>query len=219
VNHRKYLSPGRFLRELLSFGGAILPFLAVYYAIALLSLPSAIRAIPGYSAYPATPKDPVLENPSWKVLGDLFAVALVVAVICFFTVKFLCRKISRPDFHVSKLVLMSCLAVVSVLGLIYNSYWAVTFLALPAWVWMLIPVSRGAGGRAANRIWIVAAGIPCVRAPALNTAGVGSGSKLLWYGVLALSTRTFTPTAFLLATAFISVGIRFLAIQSQSPCE
>lgn len=216
VNTKKYLIPQRALRELLAFGGTILPFLAVYYSITLLRL---LLVIPGYSLYPATPKDPVLEHPSWGVLGGLSAVALVVAVACFLLVKSICRKMPRPDFYVSKLILLAILIVVAFVALLYNSYWAVTFLAVPVWVWMLIGVGRGAGGRAANRICIAAAGIPCFMIQALCAARLGLGWKFAWWEVLALSTGIFTLTAFMLAAAAICLGLRFLVIQSQSRVE
>jgi len=212
INHGKYLNKERVLRELLALGGAVLPFLAVYYTIVLLRL---LRVMPGYSLYPATPKDPVLEHPSWAVLGGLIAVALVIAVICFFVVKFLCRDMSRPDFYVSKLILLAILIVVAIVGLFYNAYWAVSFLALPVWVWMLVGLGQGVGGRAANRIYIVAAGVPCFLVETHYAARLGLGWKLAWYEILALSTGIFTLTAFLLAAAAVSLGLRFLVIQSQ----
>jgi len=212
INHGKYLNAERILRELLALGGTVLPFLAAYYTIVLLRL---LRVIPGYGLYPATPKDPILEHPSWGVLAGLLAGALVVAVICFFVVKFLSRNMWRPDFHVSKLILLALLTVVAIAALLYNTYWAVSFLALPAWVWMLVGLGQGVGGRAANRICILAAGIPCFLVQTLYAERLGLGWKLAWYEILALSTGMFTLTAFLLAAAAVSLGLRLLVIQSQ----
>jgi len=216
ANNKKYLSAQRVARELLAIAGFLLPPIAVYYMIVVLRL---LRIIPGYSLYPATSKDPVLESPSWGVLGGLFAVALVAAVACFFLVKYICRKMPRPDFYVSKLVILAILIVVAFAALLYNSYWAVAFLAVPAWIWMLVGLGRGAGGRAANRIWIVAAGVPCFLVQVQYAAHLGLGWKLAWYEVLALSTGMFTLTAFLLAAAAICLGLRFIVIQSQSQAE
>ncbi len=213
LNCRKYLSAQRVGRELLALGGTFLPILAAYYIIVLLRL---ARVIPAYSLYPATLKDPVLERPPAVALGILIGIPLVAAVVCFYTVRFTSRGMVRPDFFVSKLVLVAVLTVLVFLALLYNSYWAVTFLALPAWVWMLVGIGRGAGGRAANRIWIIAAGIPWVAVQVLYAKHLTMGWGIIWYQILALSTGMFTRTAFLLAAVAFSIGMRFLVIQSQS---
>jgi hypothetical protein len=143
----------------------------------------------------------------------------VAAVVCFFVVKYASQKTARPDFHVSKLVLLAVLMALTLLALLYNAYWAVTFIALPVWVWMLVGLSGGAGGRAANRLLIVAAGIPWFMVEVSCAIRIGLGWKLVWCQLLALSTGMFTLTAFLLASGTISLGIRLLAIQSQSKME
>ncbi len=212
-NNRKYLSGQRALRELLAFVGTILPLLAVYYCIVLLRL---LRVIPAFSLYPATLKDPTLEHPSWGVLGGLAACVLVVGAACFFLLRFGCGKMARPDFHASKTILLILLVGTAITALLHNAYWAVTFLMLPAWIWMLVGFSAGAGGRAANRIWIVAAGLPCYAVEILYAGQLGLGWKLVWYEILALSTGLFTFSGFLLASLSIALGLRLLMIQSQS---
>ncbi len=215
-NNRKYLNGERVIRELLAFAGTILPFLAIYYCIILLRL---LRVLPAYSLYPATLKDPVLEHIAWGVLGGLAAAAAVAATACFFIEWFVSRKMTRPDIFVSKLILLGILVVVVISALHHNAYWAVTFLALPAWIWMLVGFSRGTGGRVANRIWVVAAGIPCYAVEVLYARCLGLGWKLAWYEILALSTGMFTLTGFLLASATFSVGLRLFVIQSQSRAD
>ncbi len=215
-NNRKYLSAQRALRELLAIMGTILPFLAVYYCIVLLRL---VRVIPAYSLYPATLKDPVLEHPTWGVLGGLAASALVVGAVCFLLVWLGCRKIARPDFHVSKTILLIVLVGTVFAALLHNAYWAVTFLVLPAWVWMLVGFSAGAGGRTANRICIVAAGLPFYAVEMLYAGRLGLGWKLIWYEILALSTGMFTFSGFLLASSSIALGLRFFVIQSHSRAD
>jgi hypothetical protein len=213
VNCKKYLTLQRAARELLALGCTVLPFLAAYYSIVLLRL---LRVLPRYTLYPGTLKDPVLEHPSWGVLGGISGVFLVTAAICYLVVRFVSRKMSRPDFYVSKVVLLAALLALSFFALLYNAYWAVTFIALPVWVWMLIGMSRGAGGRVANCLMVIVAGMPYFMVEVLSSIRLGLGWKLAWYQLLALSTGMFTLTAFLLASGTIGVGVRFMAIQSQS---
>ncbi|HYK88483.1 MAG TPA: M28 family peptidase, partial [Acidobacteriota bacterium] len=216
LNHKRYLRVQRVLRELFAFAGTLIPFLSIYYCIVLLKL---LRVTPAYSLYPATLKDPVLEHPSKLELTVLASAAVVVAVACFFILRLISRKMARPDFHISKLILLAILSGVVLIALLHNGYWAVTFLALPVWIWMLISFSPGAGGRAANRLCIMAAGVPCYVIEWLYATRLGLGWKLAWYEILALSTGLFTFSGFLLASAAISLGVRFFVIQSQSRAD
>jgi hypothetical protein len=213
VNHRQYFSLGRIQREVSSFLGALFPFLLAYSAILLLSL---LRRFPSYSMYPATPKDPVLDRPQWGALGAIFITAILAAVACFFLVRFLNRKLPRADFYVSKSVLLVILCVVVICALRYNAYWAVTFLILPAWLWGLVGAGQGPGGRAANRMVILAAGVLYFMISCSYASRLCLGWKLVWYEILALSTGMFHWQAFVLSSLVFALGIRFLAIQSFS---
>jgi hypothetical protein len=213
ANHVQFFSPGRIQREVTSFLGALFPFLLGYSVIMLQSL---LGRLPIYTVYPATLKDPVLEQPQVGALGAIFISAILAAAGCFFLARFLSRRLPRADFYVSKSVLLIILGVVVVCSLRYNAYWAVTFLVLPAWLWGLVGAGQGPGGRAANRMIILAAGIPYYMISSSFASRLGLGWKLVWYEVLALSTGLFHGQAFLLAALVFALGIRFLAIQSYS---
>ncbi len=200
-------------RELLVYLSTILPFLTVYFGIQVFRF---FRLLPLYDLYPASAKDPVIENPSWGVLTSLFGIGLIVAVICYFSVRFLCRSMPRPDFLVSKLVLLGILVIIIAFALQYNSYWAITFLVLPAYVWAVVGLGLRFGKRMVNWIWIVAAGIPYPMLLCFYTARLEPTWKLIWYEILALSTGLFTGVAYLLAAGMVAAGIRLLAIQSGS---
>jgi hypothetical protein len=201
----------RIKQELVWWLVTAFPFVITYYLLILLSL---LRLLPMYTLYPAAIKDPVLSNPSWRILNSLLGTYLFFAIGLFFLIRFVYRKMQRPDFYVSKLVLLLLLLVVSLLALAHNSYWAVSFLALPAWIWALVGISSEAGARAVNRIWILAAGIPYYVVLILCSSRMDLGWPMVWYLVLALTTGMFTQTGFFLATAAIAIGIRFLMIQS-----
>ncbi len=199
-----------FGREILAFAGTILPFWAIYPSIRLVR---ALRLLPLYGIYPATPKDPILLNPKWGLLGGIFAAALVIAIVFFVIVKFSSRSLPKAQFHISKLVLLGFLLITIVLALRHNAYWASTFLVLSAWIWALVGPGQTLGSRIRNDIWLLAAGIPYCAALWLYAFRLDLSWNFIWYQVLALSTGMFSAAGYFLATAAIAIGIRFLAIQ------
>jgi len=216
ANHWQYITLERVQREASSFLGTIFPFLLIFPIIRMLAY---LRQLPRYSFYPATPKDPVLQHPAWGVALGILIPALATAVGCWFLVRFLNRKLPRADFHVSKSILLVFFLSVVMLALIYNSYWAASFLLLPALFWGLVGFSSGAGARAANRIIILVVGSLCVMVSGSCFAHLGLGWNLFWYEVLALSTGMFSWQAYLLSSATMTLGIRFLLIQSQGAVD
>ncbi len=213
ANHGQFLSIARIQREFTAFVGTLLPLVLIYPVVLLLSL---LRRIPLFSLYPPPPKDPILQQPQYGVLAGIFTAVILASIGCFFLVRYLNRELPRPDFHVSKTLLLLLLVAVSVLGLLYNPYWAVSFLILPAWLWTIVGPGIGPGARAANRLLIVAAGVLYFMLCWSYAARLFLGWKLIWYEVLALSTGMFHFHAFLLSAAIFALGIRFLAIQSFS---
>lgn len=209
-NRSRSVSLPRIGREILAYLGTILPFLIAYFFIGLLR---ALRLFPLYSLYPAPPKDPVLENPSWGVLAAILGAGLIAAVICYFAVRFSNRGMPRPDFHVSKLVLLGLMAILAAFALRYNSYWAAIFLVLPAWIWVLAGYGRNIRERVIIAFGIVAAGIPYYLFLWIYASRLQVGWKLIWYQVLALNTGTFTIAGYFLGVAAAALGIRFLVIQ------
>jgi hypothetical protein len=197
-------------RELLAYGGALIPLLALYFGICLVR---AMRLFPFYSLYPATSKDPVLANPPWGLVGGIFGAALFVAFVCFVVIKYILLGWPKPDFHSSKLTLLGLMTFTIALALCYNSYWAAAFLLLPAWIWSLAGCPRTWGNRIRNGIWILAAGIPYYAILWMVADRLQLSWNFAWYHVLALATGLFSAQGYLLGIAIISIGIRFLAIQ------
>ena len=172
--------------------------------------------LPVYSLYPAAVKDPVLQSPSWVVLACIFGVALFAAVFFCIISVYSFQTLPKPNFNISKLVLLALLLIGVGSALAYNSYWATFFLVLPSWIWALAGSKRSPGGRVMNRILIVSAGITYYAALVVFASRLHMNWNFVWYQVLALSNGMFTKTAYCLATAIIAIGIRFLAIQSHT---
>jgi hypothetical protein len=201
-------------RELLAYTGTLMPFLAFYLGICLVR---AMRLFPFYGLYPATPKDPVLENPLWGGLpGGIIGAALFVAIVCFVVVKYALLSWPKPEFHSSKLTLLGLMTITAALALCYNSYWATAYLMLPAWIWALVGNHHTWEKRLRNSLWILAAGIPYYASLWMYASRQQMSWNFIWYQVLALSTGLFSARGYFLGIAVISIGIRFLAIQTHS---
>jgi hypothetical protein len=213
INHGKYLRFSRIKPELIVVGISLLLFVIAYLYVLVCWL---LRQIPRYNLYPGTAKDPVLSHPSWGVSIGLLTILVCGLAAIYFLSRFLARTTLRSDFYVSKLILLFCLLLVILLALVYNSYWAVVFLAFPAWIWALVGPGTGPGGRAANRIWILGASIPCWVFLFSVAAEMAPNSNRLWWSIIALSTGTFGLRCYLLGAAALILGFRFAAIQSQS---
>ncbi len=213
LNHQKYLSPGRVWREGLEFLGVFLSLGLAYISIFLFR---ALRLLPLYSLFPGSVKDPVLANPRLGVLSGIVLIGMIAGIIFYFSRKLYLKRMPRPDFYVSKSVLMTLLLVILLVALQYNSYWTTAFLLLPAWVWSMVGVGKGPGGRSANRLWILAAGIVYYLVLISKAEALGLGWKIVWHEVLAMSTGLYGLEGVFLVLAVFSVGVRFLCIQAYS---
>ncbi len=216
ANHHRNLTAGRFAREAWACFAAVLPLLAVYFSIGLFR---ALRLIPVYALYPATARDPVLENPPWGVPGGIFAIGLFAAAVCYAAAKYSFRGMPAPDFHASKTILLGFLLILSIFALARNSYWASAFLSLPSLIWALTGPRAQWGGRVKNWIWISAAGIPYYLALWAIASRELLGWNLIWHQILSLSTRLYTAAGYFLAAGTAALGIRFLAIQSHGAAQ
>jgi hypothetical protein len=215
-NHEDMLSFELVQREMIALFGTFIPFLISFTVILLLLR---MRLLPLYGLYPPPPGDPVLENPSWGLVATIMAAGILSGVILYFIGRYLNGILPRPSFDASKILLLGLLLVLIFVALRYNSYWAVAFLGLPAYVWGLVPAGKSMGARTANRIWLLAAGVTVYSVLILLAAGLDLGWGVLWYMILALSTGLFSRSGFLLLAAVATLGIRFLVIQSHPSRE
>lgn len=203
-----------FARETVSFLGTWIPFLVVYAGIAFCW---SLRLLPRYSLYPPPAGDPVMESPDWRITAYVFLAGAAAVVLLYFLGRYLTRKVPRAPFYPVKLFLLLVLVLVVALSLAANSYWAVTFLWLPSLVWSLTGCAAAPGARAANRVLVLAAGIPALAALVATARAAGLGWNAVWFHLLALSTGLFRFSTYALATAAAALGIRFFFIQSRPP--
>lgn len=197
-------------RELLAFTVTFIPFGVLYLCIRLLHT---LRKLPLYTLYPAVAQDPFIANPPWKLLGGIFGASLFVAIAAYIICKYALQGWPKPVSAVSKAALLYLLFITVALALFYNTFWALIFLTLPAWIWAFVVKAETFDKRIRNSILILAAVIPYFAVLWLFASQRGMGWNFLWYQVLAIATGLFSPTAYFLSAAMITIGIRFLAIQ------
>ncbi len=207
---RAKLNPARVMRELLVLVGTLLPIASVYYAIVAVTRTG---RIPVFSGYPPGPKDPMLENPVWAVIAGLGVVLLLVAIASFFGVRFLHRRLPAPGFSTSRLLTSTVLMAAIAVGIFYNSYWAVTFLTLPAWIWVLTDRGRSVTHRLLKAALVIAAGLPWFALTVCYSRFLDVGWRIIWYEILALGTGLFSPTAYFLTGIVVAIGLRLVALQ------
>lgn len=199
------------VREFVAVLATALPFWIIFL---LIKVAVRLRLIPVYTLYPATIKDPVLVHPLWGILASIFGVSLFIALVCFVIFRYSYRERPAPDFRSSKLSLIILLLLGVVLALLYNSYWAFSFLLFPSWIWGMTDIGKSRAARGVRWILILAAGIPYYAVLIFYASRLGMRWNFIWYQALALSSGMFTAPAYFLATIVVAIGIRFLVIQS-----
>jgi hypothetical protein len=203
------LCAGTVLRETIFFLVWLAPFALFFSLILFFRL---LKFLPLSGLYPAPLKDPILESPAWGLMTGILAGALVVGVALHFLVRFLTRGQPR-SLDASRTLLMTFLLIVVVMALLYNSYWAVTFLAFPALVWGVVSQGRGAGGRTAGALAILAAGFMFYVMAVFAAIRLDAGWRILWYATLGLSSGMLQWQGYLLAASAMALGLRFLSLQ------
>ncbi|HSW39534.1 MAG TPA: M28 family peptidase [Acidobacteriota bacterium] len=211
LRQRPHLHSGRIGREMLLLSMTFLPFLAAYFC---LQLCFHMRLFPLYTLYPPAANHPVIENPAWGIVWVIFGTAVFVGLICFLIARFNLKYWPKPDFISSKFVLSAFLLITVFFALLHNTYWAMTFMLLPAWLWTIIGNGETAGKRLINRVWVLVAAVPCMIALVWFASGLGLGLNFIWYQILALTTGLFSTSGFFIGALAVALGLRFLAIQS-----
>lgn len=208
---QKSLNRTQIGREILAFSITLIPFLALYFGIRLAHM---LRQFPLYDLYPAVAKDPVMLNPSWKALFYAVGAAVFIAVAAWVIGRYMLKEWTKPDFTNSRIALIGLLFIIAAIALCYNTFWAVVFLAAPAWLWPTIENSPGYGKKILNIVLIAAAGIPGCLALVWLATQLGFGWNFFWYQTLALTTGLFSPYAYFMSSAAIAVGLRLIAVAS-----
>jgi len=212
---RHSLSGEKVGREAVFFLAWLAPFALIYSLILFCRL---MRWLPRNSLYPGPLKDPILQNPAWGVVAGILGTAGAVAIGLHFLARYLTRGQSGT-FRASKSTLLMFLLILAVLASLYNSYWAVTFLTLPALIWGAVGRGTSLAARAGGAIAIVAAGFVFYAVTLLYARSLDEGWNIVWYAALGLSNGMLQWQGFFLAASAVALGLRFLALQITSAPE
>jgi hypothetical protein len=214
INGRQSLRLETVVRETAYFLAWLAPFVL---AFALILFARLMRFLPQTGLYPGPLKDPVMENPAWGVMAGILVTAVGIGIALHFLIRYLTRGLPR-SLGASKIILNFFLGVVVVLALLYNSYWAVTFLSLPALIWGWTGRARSAAARLAAILAIPGAGCVLYVTAILSARSMDSGWKIVWYTVLGVGSGMLRWQGLLLASSAVVLGLRFLALQlARSP--
>ncbi len=220
---RGHLSAGLLGREALETSTLLSVLLAGL--LALKALPR-IGLMPWYELYPPPPRHPMLTDAHWVPV--LVVVAVIAAAA--WLVWGLKRSVpqTRPTLPAgagtsgqgltgagiaSNLVWLLLVAVVAFLD---NPFGAVTFLLLPAFLWIWIEPAASLPRRTANAV-LVGAGFLVLAALMVQYAkSLQIGGYILWYLFMSLAYGQFGLLQIVLALATVAIGIRLLTLGSLS---
>jgi hypothetical protein len=194
------------LTEAVNYGLFLLPWLLAVIALHTLVH---LNHIPRFELYPATPLDPFLYQPQWG------AILIVGAIFVFsWAIIFLMRRwfsfFTEPDFRVSKAVGLDILLTLSLVALILNGFAATLFLAPAALLWIWAEAGRRPGRIALNLALVLAGALALVLLVCYFSASLRLGWHVLWYMLLAVSYKFFSPIAVFIAVAVLTVGGRLV---------
>ncbi|RJP23065.1 MAG: Zn-dependent exopeptidase M28 [Candidatus Abyssobacteria bacterium SURF_5] len=196
----------RVMAEACNFVLFLMPWML---ASALLYLLVRLNYIPRYELYPATPLDPFLYSPHWKAI----AIAASVFVCCWVLVVFVRHALPplrEPDFAVSKAVDLDVLLTCSIIALLLNGFAATLFLAPAALLWIWMVQGRDPLRLSLNLMLFLGAAIPLILLVISVSGNLRLGWYVLWYLLLGVAYRFFSPAAVLIAVAAGTVGGRLL---------
>lgn len=193
--------------EAVAFGvifGALLVWLAA------VKLMPHIRLMPLWEVYPATSRHPALTDVYWiPVLLSFGALAAA-----WWVWRRLARRAGQmaptPRQHIAILLLV--LLLTAMVTLVDNPFGAVTFLMLPALLWIWVEPPRTWIGRVGGTIAVLA-GFLVVAALFVQYGALQRiGAYILWYVFMGVSYGQFTWLRVVLALAMTAVGVRLLQI-------
>ena len=184
--------------------GALLAWLAAVKTLPYLGL------MPLWELYPATSRHPALTDVYWIPV----VVSLAVLAVAWWALRRLLRRWgmrgASPDQRIALALLL--LLLVAAMTFADNPFGAVTFLMLPAFLWIWVEPARTWPGRIAATIAVLAGFLVIVALLVQYGAVQRIGPYILWYVFMGISYGQFTLLRVVLALAMTAVGIRLLQI-------
>lgn len=204
---RARLAGGALGRE---FGRAAVVFGVLVAWLAAVRVMPLLGLMPSYELYPPPPRHPLLTTvlPLPVVLSFLVLLAAAIAG----------RAISRRlpitagEREGALATALGLLLVVAAVALTDNPFGAVTFMLLPALLWIWVRPRLSPAGRLGSAAIVAGGFLVLVLLFAQYGASLQIGAYILWYVFMALAYGQFTTLRILLALAMTAVGLRLLAL-------
>ena len=198
------------IRELVRVGIVLVVLLLWVDVVKLLPF---LGLLPRYSLYAPPPRHPLLTTVAWPPVLVSAAVLVAAALLAG---RFL-RPLRDPaGVRSTTLVstLLVCLAALVVVALAHNPFGAVTFLLLPALLWIWIRPHASLIGRIINAGLVGLAFIVVVLLFMQFAVSLRLGRHIVWYVFLAIAYAQFTLPQIVLSFATLAVAIRLLAVSA-----
>lgn len=179
--------------------------------LAAVKLMPRVGLMPLWEVYPATSRHPALTDVYWIPV----ILSFVVAAAAWWLLRRLTRRWvkdrhSRPDQAVA--IALALFEVIVAVTFVDNPFGAVTFLMLPALLWIWIEPPRTWIGRVGGTIAVLAGFLVIVALFVQYGQLQRIGAYILWYVFMGISYGQFTLLRVALALAMTAVGVRLLQI-------
>lgn len=196
-------------REAAETGAGLTVLLA---ALAVMRVAPRLGLMPDYELYPAPPRHPLLTDVHWAaVIGTLLAGTAAVWIVRIW------KRMVWPkgqDYARTAGIAVAplWLLLVSLITLVYNPIGAVTFLVLPALLWIWLRPAATRPGRVLAGIVVGAGFLVVIRLLQQYGSSLQIGWHILWYVFMGIAYGQFALPPILLAFATIAIGARLLVL-------
>jgi hypothetical protein len=185
-------------------------FLALLGGLAVLMVLPVLGLMADYELYPPPPRHPLLTDVNWG--------AIVIVLVSVFVLAWAARRAARGADRIfgrapagaAVAALQFLLLALVVVALIDNPFGAVTFLLLPATLWVWITPGSSALRRLGNTLLIAGGFLVIVALIVRYGEQLRLGWYILWYLFMSAAYGQFTLTRLAMTLALAAIGLRLI---------
>ncbi len=175
---------------------------------------AALKALPHlglmarYTLYPPPPRHPLLTDVNWMAVSAVLVAVACLAWLVWRITPAILRRPGRTDARGAVTAQRGWLLVLAIAALLDNTFGAVTFLLLPALLWIWIEPGRSLAHRVANAVLIAAGFLVFLALVAWYAQRLQLGGYILWYLFMAGAYGQFTPLRIVMTFVLFAVALR-----------
>ncbi|HEY3248490.1 MAG TPA: M28 family peptidase [bacterium] len=192
--------------------GAAAVFMPLLVWLAAVKAMPWVGLMPRYELYPPPPRHPLLTDVGWLPVLVSFGILAAALWMAQRRVRSTRRVEETPGRSAHLAALLILLAAVAGVALADNPFGAVTFLLLPALLWIWVEPCTTRLCRITNAVLVLAGFLVIVALLAQYGALLRIGPYILWYIFMSLAYGQFSLLRLVLALAMTAIGIRLLQI-------